>query len=934
MKRILLCFTKAWLTRQAGILGLFLLSLYLVGCNNQKSQQQYVIGFSQCVGSDMWRKTMLDEMKMELSLHQEVKFIYTDAGGSSKKQIGQVQEMIDQNIDLLIISPNEAQPLTSVVEQAFGRGIPVIVIDRKTSSSLYTAYVGADNFEIGKMAGEYFGITLKNGGSVVEVMGLSGSSPAIDRQRGFYAGLKKFNDVELKAQLYGNWLKDVAEAEMYKDTRRLSEIDAIFAHNDQMALGAREVLNKLNLGNKVKIVGVDALPGEGGGLEMVLNNTIDASLVYPTGGKEAIKTAFSILNKDPFEKENILPTVVIDSSNVKLMKMQWNKVSSQQKDIELQQSLILEQQKIYNDQRLILNIIVISLVLAVLFGGLAFYSLNENRKINRSLEQKNGEIQDQRNQLIEMSAGAAVATEAKLNFFTNISHEFRTPLTLIIAPLEDLLENEKLHPLAGKNLKLIHKNVLRLLLLVNQLIDYRKIEYDKMRIKASYNDLLPFVREIVEAFQDTASRRNIHLKLLCEEKDLMVWFDINMLDKVIFNVLSNAFKFTNVNGRINITLGKSVDKGQVFIKIEDNGIGMTEESVQHAFELFYQADQSTAKGSGLGLSLSKELIHLHHGTIDVNSKKWEGTIFTITLPLDADNLDEDEKVSMQPPREIFSDDVRVFTTPLEECPKVEDWSDFNIIKENSILIVEDNEDLLQYLAQKFSEHYEVFTANNGTAGLSEAYDRVPDLIISDVVLPEISGKELTSRLKTDVRTSHIPIILLTAQSRVEQQIEGMKNMADAYLVKPFNFAYLMENVNNLIKNRLLLKEHYVSEFPLNNKIPISKKLDKKFLNDFAGIVENNIANDKFNVDHICKNIGISRVQLYRKVKALLGCNISDYILNRRLQKAKYLLLNTNLTISEITYQVGFSSPTYFSTVFKAHFELSPSEFKKAKMKAV
>jgi ABC-type sugar transport system substrate-binding protein len=547
------------------LLTICIILMVFTGCKKADKTSQYTIGFSQCVGSDLWRRNMLDEMKMELSLHPDAHFIYADADNSSKKQIEQVKQMLDEGIDLLIISPNEAQPLTGIVEQTYNKGIPVIVIDRKTSSDLYTAYVGADNYQIGKMAGEYIGSNLKGNSNIVEVMGLPGSSPAIERHRGFSDALAKFNNIHIKAQVYGDWLKDHAQKQLYQVQPDLNTADALFAHNDVMASASREVLNNLHLNHHVKVLGVDAMPGTGGGLQMVSSKIIDASLVYPTGGKEAITIAFRILNKEAFAKENILQSLVIDSTNVQLMKMQWNKISSQQKDIERQQSLLEEQRQVYNSQQLILNIIIITLVLAIVFGGLAFYWLMENRKINKSLEAKNNEILLQRNQLIEMSARAEVATEAKLNFFTNISHEFRTPLTLILSPVEDMMKNEKLNIIAGKNLKLIHRNIFRLLRLVNQLIDYRKIEYDKQQINAAPNNLIDFVMDIMDSFQHNARKRNISLNLISVEKNINVWFDANMLDKVFFNLLSNSFKFIKDNGSIQITFSQNAENVEIAI---------------------------------------------------------------------------------------------------------------------------------------------------------------------------------------------------------------------------------------------------------------------------------------------------------------------------------------------------------------------------------
>lgn len=898
-------------------------------CNNPSKKPEYIIGFSQCIGSDQWRKTMLSEMQRELSFHKDVTLLYEDANGNSKKQVTQVRSLLDKGIDLLIISPNEASPLTPIVEEAYHKGIPVIIIDRKTSSSLYTAYVGADNFEIGRMAGEYIANRLNKRGNVVEVMGLPGSSPAIERQNGFSQALKSYPEIKITMQLHGDWLRNKAQEEIKRNINKFSETDAVFAHNDQMALGTYHSLSKYKLNKNVKIVGVDALPGKGNGLEFVSGKILDASMLYPTGGKEAIITAFAILNKQTFNKNTLLKTVVIDSSNVRLMKLQEERMANQQSDIERRQHMLEDQQKIYKDQQTILNTLVISLVLAIIFAGIAFYSLNENWKSNKRLETQNRKIIEHKEQMLQLSAKAAEASEAKFNFFTNISHEFRTPLTLILVPLEELLADNKIASSVKNHLGLINKNVIRLLRMVNQLIDFRKIEYEKMTLKASQNNLITFIREIASSFEGIAKKRNVDLRIIADKTDLKAWFDVNLFDKVIFNLLSNAFKFTKENGNILITIKENNEQAE--IKVEDNGLGMSEEEAAHAFELFYQGEELRPQGSGLGLALSKEIIEAHKGNICVQSKKQKGTIFTINIPLGDSHLSAEEKEFELPKYNVNYENLKIYTTELEEEYKIAGNEESNMgAKEKSLLIIEDNEDMLEFLKQKFSAEYEVFTASDGNSGLREAFEKVPDLIISDVVIPAKSGAEISKVLKSDLRTSHIPIVLLTARGSHEQQIEGMQSMADVYMTKPFNLNLLNETVKNLLYNRSILRTRFSSELPDDSKSPIASKLDKKFINDFASIVEANLSNESFNVEDICKSIGISRVQLYRKVKALLNCNITEYILNRRLQKAKFLLLNEDLSIAEITYKVGFASPTYFATVFKSKYNCTPSDFKKRK----
>ncbi|GAA4326723.1 substrate-binding domain-containing protein [Mucilaginibacter gynuensis] len=870
---------------------------------------------------------MLDEMKMELSLHPDVKFVYTDARGNSSRQVAQVRQILQKGVDLLIISPNEAQPLNIVVKETLAKGIPVVVIDRKTSSNDFTAYVGADNYQIGKMAGNYF--ISKNKGQInaLEITGSPASSPAIERAKGFADALTAAKRIRKLYKLNGNWTQNSADRALSRHKDMLKSVDAIFAHNDVMAASARRTLEVMNLNRPIFILGVDGLPGAGGGLEMIANKMIQASVLYPTGGKEAVQTAFRILNRERFEKVSILRSLVIDSTNVQLMQMQWERINSQQKDIERQQYLLEEQRAIYKSQATVLNIVIIMLVLVVVTGGLAFYFLMENRKINRSLEAKNDHILQQRNELIEMSARAEMATEAKLNFFTNISHEFRTPLTLMLGPIEDLIHTAKLNNDQLGFLKLAHKNIFILMKLVNQLLDYRKIEYDNQTIHASPNNIIDLINEVIGNFRHIAHKRNIDLRLFSQEKECTVWFDINMLDKVFFNLISNAFKFVGDGGHIFIHL--HVYNNTVQIDVEDNGIGMTSDQATHIFEHFYQADNGLSKGSGLGLALTREIIQLHHGSITVKSIKWQSTVFTIKLPLGEKHLKEDEKFEQVIDPKGISEQASQYFAELETTTSTGTPTDnFKEPREHSILIIEDNNDLLHLLSSKLGEHYEIYTAMNGRSGVNEAFENVPDLIISDVVLPELSGRELTERLKSDIRTSHIPIILLTAQISLEHQIAGMKAMADAYMTKPFNFPFLLETITNLLRNRHILKEHYTSEIKTNDRLPVSKTLDKKFINDFAGYIEQNLSNEHLNVEDISKAIGVSRIQLYRKVKALLGYNITDYIMNRRLKKAQYLLTNEDHTISMITYMVGFSTPNYFSTVFKAKYGCTPTEYKK------
>jgi signal transduction histidine kinase/DNA-binding response OmpR family regulator len=908
------------------VAGTMVLLIFFGACTREQKQRYYTIGFSQCVESDDWRKTMLQEMNRELAFHPNINFIYRQADGNSQKQVVQANELLQKHIDLLIISPNEGEPLTPVVEKAYLKGIPVIVVDRKVATPHYTAFIGSDNYEIGKMAGEYAVHLLKGKGKIIEITGLPKSSPAIERHNGFADAIKNYPALQVVQQINGEWLPEITKNELSKIAAHYTDVNLVFAQNDMMAHAAYEVFN--SIGVKPAIIGVDGLPSTG--LKFVSNKTITATMLNPTGGEEIIRTAVKILNKESVPKENLIHTTVIDSTNVRIMQLQVAKAASQQAQIERQKNMLQEQKRIYRNQSDFVYILVSSLLISLILGGLTFYSLQEYRKISKKLRIQNQEILEQQAQLVQMSEKAKAANEAKVNFFTNISHEFRTPLTLILGPLEELMANTKNQYSTSQTLGLIRKNVMRLLRLVNQLMDFRKIEMGKMKLRASENDLVAFVSDIIQSYKSIAQKRNIDLRLITTEPHLNIWMDVTMLDKVIFNLLSNAFKFTKDNGYVHLYISKSENNKNAIIKIEDNGVGMSKDAIEHAFDVFYQGEYENYKGSGLGLALSKNLIELHSGYITVTSESLKGTTFEICLPLGNEHLAKDEMVASSPEaiNSILYEHEKIFTADLTTEQAVKSEAEPTPTKkEYTLLIIEDNADLRQFLAKKLNTQYEILEADNGQTALQQAFDHIPDLIICDVVIPGKDGLTITRTIKTDFRTSHIPVILLTAKTSIEQQIEGMKNWADAYVAKPFNTLFLDQTIKSLLTNRARLKEHFTGEMPVALNTQIISKPDRKFVSEFKALVESNLSNEDFNIDCICKSMGISRVQLYKKVKALLNINVNDYILSTRLQKAKYLLKNESLTIGEIASRTGFTSPAYFSTVFKSKEGMSPKEFR-------
>ncbi|KAA5541280.1 hybrid sensor histidine kinase/response regulator transcription factor [Adhaeribacter rhizoryzae] len=899
--------------------------LFLCGCK-EKEEPTYTIGFSQCTGNDVWRQDMLRGMQRELAFHPNTRLLYLDAEGNSQTQINQIKELIRAKPDLLIVSPNEAEPITPIVEEVYQKGIPVVVVDRKTASSFYTAYVGGNNYEVGKTAGQYIGAALQGRGQVLEITGLPKSSPTVERHRGFSEAISKYPGITIIKTFPGDWEKNIAKARLQKNIADLPTVDLVFAHNDQMALGAHEVFKEKGLLGKTKFIGIDGLAGPLGGIQMVNDGILNATMLYPTGGEEAIRTAMQILLKKPFNKENILSTAVIDSSNARMIKMQTDKILTQQEDIERQQKRNDEQIALYRNQQILLYSLSGLLVCSVVLGAWALYSSVERKKINKKLKAKNREIVEQRNKIQEMADEAQAATESKFRFFTNISHEFRTPLTLILGPIEGLLHGKADHLMVKQNLKLIQKNAQRLLWLVNQLLDFRKLEGGKIKVKATENDLILFIREIMRPFEQLAKKHHIEFKLTTNLSTVPVWFDTNMMDKVFFNLLSNAFKFTNDYGRIQILVEKDVSLNVVNIKVKDSGIGMSDSEAGKAFEMFYQGQHAAHKGTGLGLPLSKEFISLHHGEIKLVSQPNQGTTFTVQLQLGQQHFTEEEKTTGQ----VITGEQLVGNHLLEDASAVWEMPAHTEPKKHHVLVIEDHPDLRNFLKFTLQTSYQVAAAAEGQQGLAEAYENSPDLIICDLTLPDTDGLKIVASLKADLRTSHIPVIILTARTGLEQQVEGMQVGADLYLTKPFSPQVLKESVRSLLANRQLVKERFsageILHLPPTEGVTISK-LDKKFLEDFKRIIDAKLADPDLSVEYLGREIGLSRVQLYRKVKALIGCNVNDYIQTVRLNKSCTLLRQPQASIADVAFQVGFSSATYFSTAFKSKFGVSPTDYK-------
>lgn len=723
-----------------------------------RSGPRYTIGVSQC-SEDIWRDKLNDELRRGIFFYDDVNLRFASADDNDQKQIEQIDAFVNEGIDLLIVSPNQVATISPAIDRAFDKGIPVIVFDRKTNSKKFTAFIGADNAGMGREMGEYIASRLRGNGNVVEIRGLEGSSPAIDRHKGFVEALSKYPGIRLVASLQGDWTEKSGHSAMENLLKtHPGNIDFVFGQNDRMAVGAYKACQKDATVGHPHFCGIDALPTPGGGMENVRDGILDASYIYPTHGDEVIQLAMNILEGNAYQKENPLKAALVTKENARVLLMQNEEIVRQDGYLTKLKEKADSYLQQLSSQRLI-TLLAIGLIGFLLLSAVVIFLYYRQRsKIHREREQM---------------------ARTKLDFYTQVSHELRTPLTLIDGPLTQLGDTAELRQAGEKTSELfaiVRRNTDHLTQLVNKILDAQ-----------TNNELAGLVSNEMNA---------------------------------------------------NMALGPA----------------------KHD-----TANSSTAK------------------------------------------TDMSRSTSAETPR---------------------------------LLIVDDNPDIRTYLHTILENKYEVMEAADGKLGLEAAHAEVPDLIISDVMMPEMNGLEFCQQVKQNMVTSHIPVILLTARALSSHQIEGYESGADAYLTKPFSPDVLMARVDNLLKSRHQLKnlfglkreesganrkENGIQRQEQTNALPPDTPKIDPFLLRFRDYIENHMPDSELSVETIGSELGLSRVQLYRKVKALTGQSPVELLRKARLEKGRQLLKSTDKTISEVAYEVGFSAPSYFTKCFKDEYGVSPSD---------
>lgn len=899
-----------------------ILTLLCMAGTSCRREKQYRIGVSQCSADD-WRSKMNDEIMREMMFHPEATVEIRSADDSNEKQIADIRYFRDNGFDVILAAPNEANAITPIIKETYESGTPVVIFDRDINGDSYTAYIGVDNHAIGRSAGRYAGNLTGEGAKILEIQGLKGSTPTIQRHEGFAEGAKA-NHLDIVATAYGNWNDRDAARVTDSLLHIYNDVDLIYAHNDRMAIAASKTARQR--GRHIKTIGIDAAPNIG--MKAVSDSVIDATFLYPTEGHELVRTALAIVKGEPFDRVKTLPlSSAVDKSNADILLLQNKSLNEETSKMRILKGQVDEYWEQHSMQTTLLyaTIGLIVLLLAFVFMLLRTYWMNKRHQ--EQMMRQNKLLAEQRDAQERLNRQLEEATQSKLMFFTNISHDLRTPLTLISEPVAQLSQANNLTDRQHSLVRIADKNVRILKRLINQILDFRKYENGKLDVNLTETRFGELALEWTEAFHAIARKHDIKLTVDIElNQDFTIALDVEKMERVCFNLLSNAFKYTPDNGKINF-MARTEDRNLV-ISIRDTGRGISERDLGNIFDRFFQVDRVHPQGSGIGLSLVKAFVELHHGTIAVTSQEGKGSEFTVVIPVThVETVDEAVTAAHVQPKDVEA-----------ELGDIENPTPDHDSEKPLLLVIDDNEDIRKMVGTLLGDDYSVISAPDGKEGVRMAAKYVPDLIICDVMMPVMDGLECTRRIKEEVTTCHIPVLMLTACSMDEQRAQGYDSGADAYLPKPFDITVLKARCRNLILNRKRIKELLSgsttpptsADTNDNAKEEVRKPvpdMDNEFYARFVDIVNKEMGDSELSVDGIAAKLGLGRSQFYRKIKALTNYSPVELVRQLRLKRSRELLISSSASISEIAYEVGFSTPAYFTRCFRDCFNETPSELR-------
>lgn len=901
----------------------FCLLITLSACRENKT---YRIGISQCSVDD-WRSKMNGEIEREIMFHPEASIEILSAHDDSNEQIEHLNYFIDNRFDIILVAPNEAKTLAPVVSRAFNSGIPVLVFDRNIydndDEEDYTAFQGADNIDIGRQVARHALAVAQGPLEILEIYGLPGSTPAEERHQGFLETLETSGNNFDLISVVGNWNSEDAYQAAKEALENAPATNIIFAHNDRMAIAASKAATEL--GMKPYIIGIDAAPEIG--MAAVHDGVINATFLYPTEGAALIRTAIAILEEEPFNKKILfMAPPAVTKDNVDVLLRQNAELINETSHLELLQSELNDYWQKHTAQRILLGAVITILLLSfgVIFAILKAVWTHKTHRM--ALAEQNVRLEQQKAELISLNNQLNEATQSKLMFFTNVSHDLRTPITLIAEPVEQLAKADNLTKEQHTLINLANKNVHILKRLVNQILDFRKYEHGKLDLNLTEVDLSKLLADWISVFSPVARRRHINLTLdLPADKETILAIDAEKIERVFFNLVSNAFKYSPDNATIAVSC--HFDASNAVISVSDTGKGIANKDIKNLFDRFFQVENVHPTGSGIGLSLVKAFVEMHGGTISVESELGKGSCFTVILPVRhvADKASDFEKT-------INTDDVeKELDIPETTIPEID-------TAKPVLLVIDDNRDILNLLQQVLADEYNVITAADGRQGLKMATRYVPDVIICDVMMPVMDGLECCRSIKEELSTSHIPVIMLTACSMDEQKVQGFESGADGYIAKPFNTAVLKAQLKNMVENRRRIKNLWAGSTPLpepaKETVRSEEKLkksalpiDNEFYMKFINLVNKNMSDPDLSVDWLASELGLARSQFYRKIKALTNFSPVELIRTMRLKEARRLLTTTERSVSEVGFDVGFSSAAYFTKCFHEEYGETPSQLR-------
>ena len=912
--------------------------LSLLACS--RKPEVFTIGVSQC-SVDAWREAANNEIGQEALFYNNLNLVFKSVRDDSQQQIADIEQFIEDGVDLLIISPNESSALSPVVEKAYDAGIPVVLYDRKVDSDKYTAFIGGDNRQIGSIAGSYTLSIIDGRKRIALIRGTRGSTADTERYEGFVSVLdqQKISGAAIAVEAYANFTREDARkamGEILSKTREEDPYDLVFAFNDEMAAGVYDAYVEAGM-KKPFIMGIDALlAADGTGtIPYILDGMIDASFIYPTGGNAVISLAHRILMGEPFERENILSTEMVNRTNVRVYQTQVNQLAEKQRRAEELNSRIQAYNQRYERQQQMMYIILaFAMILGMVLILLAFTMRTRNRLVIR-LNEQNAQIlkqveslEAQKKQLIDLSEQLEETTQAKLNFFTNISHEFKTPLSLISGPIDDLISNKQMPANAEVPLDILKRNSSKLTRLITELLDFRTLESGNLAVNYSMGNLDTFLREILKMFADVIRRRNLHFEYEVDDSGYEIPFDPIKMEKVFTNLLSNAFNHVDKEGTIRIRLSSTpIESGRdINLSVFNSGSYIPPENIEKIFQRFYTLD-AEQKGTGIGLALVTSLVDALGGVIQVDSEQATGTTFTVKIPLEKDLL-TDARFNTKTYVPEFAKlklatmgEEDVASGILDEMAREEG--------KPTVLVIEDNVDMRYYIRTILSSDYHVLLAKDGNIGTSKAFKLLPDIVLCDIMMPDMDGYEVCRQLKGNPSTKDIPIILLTACSLDEQRARGYESGAEAFMQKPFNVTTLKVRMRQLLQRKEQISSEIQGDWLIGRKAGTLSSAAATMLNRFREYVEEHIM-ENISLDEIAQHLGYSKSKLYRELKDVTEYSPIDLVNLVRLHKAVDLMTREQQNITEAAFNTGFSSPSYFSRTFLKYYYMRPKDYIKGK----